>query len=138
MLDKPNWYDLLFESGICPVLPYVEWPSNILNFVEITLSLNCTPVVVDDPDTTRSVFLYKPIKDYKKKFYPLKSTLLMLDSEMWRPIIIQPLIVRGGADSVYKVTTTENVSIYTPADEFKFRDFLNIRKDAVLYGMIKN
>ena len=137
MLDKPTWFDLIKESGLNPVLPYVEWPYNILSFVETSISLNTTPILLEDPDKTRGIFLYKPIKHYNKKFYPLKSTLLVVDSKEWKPFIVQPLIVKGGADSVYKIISTEQVSIYSPSDDFNFRDLIQIDKKATLYGMLK-
>jgi hypothetical protein len=137
MLDKPTWFDLLRESGLSPIVPYIDWPYNILNFVESAISLNSVPVIVEDPDRTRGIFLYKQLKHYKKKFYPVKNTLLVLDSKEWRPFILQPLVVKGGADSVYKIVSTEQTVIYSPADDFSFRKLLQVDEGASLYGMLK-
>ncbi len=137
MSGKLNWFGLLERAGIEPVIPYVEWPSNLLNFVEISISLKAIPIKIEDPEETRGLFMYKPLKDYKKKKYPIKKTMLILDSHNWKPIVIEPIIVKKGHDSVYKFINTSGELIYTPADEVSFRKLFSISSKAELYGMLK-
>lgn len=132
-----NYYSLLKEFGANLVLPYVDWPGNVLTFCETALAIRLTPVSVITPKESRDMFYSKKLLEEKPKFTLLKQPCFVMDSKYWAPVVLIPIHTKSGTDCIYQVVTPHSKTTYTPSEELDFRKLVGYEEDIALYGFLK-
>lgn len=131
-----NYFELLNEMGINPIVPYATWPGNLLSFCETAVEFKCTPVKVICPNESRDLFYCADLFSEKPKFTVLKKKCMVMDGMFWKPCIVEPFYYKTGVDCIYRVITEKDNLTYTPSDDLEFRHLVGYPKKTKLYGFI--